>query len=70
MKIIRTLSVAKFGGSLLSEDGRNIPAIVDRVSALMNKDDLGPIIVFSAPNGFTDKLIQLGESCTQTGRFP
>ena len=70
MKIIRTLSVAKFGGSLLSEDGRNIPAIVDRVTALRNKDDLGPIIVFSAPNGFTDKLIQLGESCTQSGPLP
>ncbi len=70
MKIIRTLSVAKFGGSLLNEDGRNIPAIVDRVTALRNKDDLGPIIVFSAPNGFTDKLIQLGESCTQSGPLP
>jgi len=70
VKNIRTLSVAKFGGSLLSEDGKNIPAIVDRVTALKNKDDLGPIIVFSAPNGFTDKLIQLGESCTQSGPIP
>jgi len=43
---------------------------VDRVTALRNQNDLGPIVVFSAPNGFTDKLIQLGESCTQPGPLP
>jgi aspartate kinase len=70
VKSIRTLSVAKFGGSLLSDDGKNIPAIVDRVTALRNNNDLGPIVVFSAPNGFTEKLIQLGESCIQPGPLP
>ena len=66
MKTIRTLSVAKFGGSLLSDDGKNIPDILDRVIALRNQSDLGPIVVFSAPNGFTDMLIRLGESCTRS----
>ncbi len=70
MKVIKSLSVAKFGGSLLSVDGNNITAILDRVTALRRQNDLGPIIVFSAPNGFTDKLIQLGESCTQPGPIP
>jgi aspartate kinase len=70
VKIIRSLSVAKFGGSLLSVDGKNISAILDRVTTLKNQNDLGPIVVFSAPNGFTNKLIQLGESCTQPGPIP
>ena len=70
MKLIRSLSVAKFGGSLLSVDGKNISAILDRVTTLKNQNGLGPIVVFSAPNGFTNKLIQLGESCTQPGPIP
>ena len=67
---IRTLSVAKFGGSLLTDDGNNIPAVLDRVIAIKNQSDIGPIVVFSAPNGFTNKLIQLGESCTKSGPLP
>ena len=67
---ITTLLVIKFGGSLLSEDGKNIPAILDHIKALKKSSDLGPIIIFSAPNGFTNKLIQLGESCTQSGPLP
>ena len=70
VKKIRTLSVAKFGGSLLSEDGKNIPAILDRVKDLKKQNGLGPVVVFSAPNGFTDKLIHLGESCTQSEALP
>jgi len=70
VKTIRTLSVAKFGGSLLSDDGKNIPDILDRVIALRNQNDLGPIVVFSAPNGFTDILIRLGESCTRSESLP
>ena len=70
VKTIRTLSVAKFGGSLLSEDGQNIPTILKCVTDLKNQSDLGPIVVFSAPNGFTDKLIQLGESCTRSEALP
>jgi aspartate kinase len=37
------------------------------VAALKAQDGLGPIVVFSAINGFTDKLIEIGESCTQSG---
>jgi aspartate kinase len=70
VKTIRTLSVAKFGGSLLNEDGKSIPAILDRVTDLKNQSDLGPIVVFSAPNGFTDKLITIGESYTQSKPLP
>ena len=70
VKSIRTLSVAKFGGSLLSDEGENIPAILDRIAALKNQTDCGPIVVFSAPNGFTDKLIRIGESYTQSKPLP
>ena len=70
MITVKTLSVAKFGGSLLSEDGKNIPKILKCIIDLKNKSDFGPIVVFSAPNGFTDKLLQLGEACTQSDAIP
>ena len=70
MITVKTLSVAKFGGSLLSEDGKNIPKIIKCIIDLKNKSDFGPIVVFSAPNGFTDKLLQLGEACTQSDAIP
>ncbi|MFA5365410.1 MAG: hypothetical protein WC325_09555 [Candidatus Bathyarchaeia archaeon] len=63
------LSVAKFGGSLLDAEGSNIHAILDCVAALKTQNGLGPIVVFSAVNGFTDKLIEIGESCTQSEHF-
>ena len=70
VKSIRTLSVAKFGGSLLSDKGENIPAILDHIAALKSQNDYGPIVVFSAPNGFTDKLIRIGESYTNSKPLP
>ena len=64
MKTIKTLAVAKFGGSLLTEKGEKIPVILDAIKSLKNQNGVGPIVVFSAPNGFTDKLIKIGESYT------
>jgi len=58
--------VAKFGGGLLDSEGENIPTILERVKELKKRDDLGPIVVFSAPNGHTDELIRIGESYTQS----
>jgi aspartate kinase len=63
---MRKLSVAKFGGSLLGNEGKEIPAILDCIKSLRAKDVLGPVVVFSAPNGFTDELIRIGESFTQS----
>ena len=63
---MRKLSVAKFGGSLLSDEGEKIPAILDCIKSLRDQDDLGPVVVFSAPNGFTDALIRIGESYTHS----
>jgi len=63
---MRKLSVAKFGGSLLSNEGEKIPAILDCIKSLKDQDDLGPVVVFSAPNGFTDELIRIGESYTHS----
>ncbi|UCD27030.1 MAG: aspartate kinase [Candidatus Bathyarchaeota archaeon] len=60
------LSVVKFGGSLLDPRGKNIPTLLKRIRELKNRYDLGPIVVLSAPNGFTDKLIGAGESYSQS----
>ncbi len=70
VKSIKTLSVAKFGGSLLSHEGKNIPAILEHVTALKNQNDCGPVVVFSAPNGFTDNLLSIGESYTGSEPLP
>jgi aspartate kinase len=67
---MRKLSVAKFGGSLLSNEGEKIPAILDCIKSLKEQDDLGPVVVFSAPNGFTDELIRIGESYTHSRPLP
>ena len=62
----KKLSVAKFGGSLLDVKGRGIPKILERIMELKMEDSLGPIAVFSAPMGCTDKLIQIGEAQAQS----
>jgi len=63
---MRKLSVAKFGGGLLDPEGKSIPTILERIRELKDRDDLGPIVVFSAPTGYTDELIRIGESYTQS----
>jgi aspartate kinase len=67
---LKTLSVAKFGGSLLDVEGKGIPKIIKRIQELKKKDDLGPIAVFSAPMGCTDALIRIGESYAQSTPQP
>jgi len=67
---LKTLSVAKFGGSLLDVEGKGIPKIIKRIQELKKKDDLGPIVVFSAPMGCTDALIRIGESYAQSTPLP
>lgn len=62
----KKLAIAKFGGSLLDVEGKNIPKIIQRIKELRIKNDVGPIVVFSAPNGTTDWLIKIGESYAQS----
>ncbi len=62
----KKLSVAKFGGSLLDVKGESIPQILQRIRELEDETEVGPIVVFSAPNGTTDKLIQIGDSYAQS----
>jgi aspartate kinase len=64
----KTLSVAKFGGSLIGTEGKGIPKIVKRIRELKAKDDMGPIAVFSAPLGCTDELIRIGEAMAQSAQ--
>jgi len=59
---LKTLAIVKFGGSLVDFAGTNIPLIVERISELKMTKDRGPITVFSAPKGVTDKLQAIGES--------
>jgi aspartate kinase len=63
---MRKLSVAKFGGSLLDQKGKNVPAILERIRELRSRDHYGPIVVFSAPDRYTDELIRIGESKAQS----
>jgi len=66
----KTLSVAKFGGSLLDVEGKGFPKILKRVKELKAKDGVGPIAVFSAPMGCTDALIGIGESYARSTQVP
>ncbi|NIR87536.1 aspartate kinase [Candidatus Bathyarchaeota archaeon] len=63
---MKKLSVAKFGGGLFDPEGKNIPTILERIRELKHGDTLGPIVVFSAPTGYTDELTRIGESHTQS----
>jgi len=65
-KRMKKLSVAKFGGSLLDPEGKNFLKILTRIRELKERDNVDPIIVFSAPTGYTDELIRIGESYTQS----
>jgi aspartate kinase len=66
----KTLSIAKFGGSLLDAEGKGIPKIIEQIKAIKAKDRLGPVVVFSAPMGCTDSLIRIGESHAQGCGLP
>jgi aspartate kinase len=66
----KTVSVAKFGGSLLDVEGKVIPKIIKQIMEIKAKEGCGPIAVFSAPMGCTDALIRIGESYTQTCQLP
>jgi aspartate kinase len=67
---LKTLSVAKFGGSLLDVEGKGLPKIVKRIKEINQKNGFGPIVVFSAPTGCTDALIKIGESYAQACSLP
>jgi aspartate kinase len=66
----KTVSVAKFGGSLLDVEGKGFPKILTRIKELKTADGIGPIAVFSAPMGCTDTLIRIGESYAQSTPLP
>ena len=59
---MKSLAVAKFGGSLIDFSGTNIPAIVKCLSKMKATKDVGPLAVFSAPKGVTDTLQAIGEA--------
>ena len=62
--------MAKFGGSLLDAKGKGLPKILKRIKELKTGGSLGPIVVFSAPMGYTDELIRIGESYAQSAPIP
>lgn len=58
----KSLSVAKFGGSLLDVEGKGIPKILTQIREIRQRDNFGPVVVYSAPTGVTDALIRIGYS--------
>lgn len=66
----KTISVAKFGGSLLDVEGKGICKILRQIRQIKERDGCGPIAVFSAPMGITDSLIRIGESYAQGCALP
>lgn len=60
--LLKTLAVVKFGGSLIDFLGTNVPAILNSISEMRSGKDLGPLAVFSAPKGLTDRLQMIGEA--------
>ena len=66
----KSVSVTKFGGSLLDAEGKGIPKIVEQIREIRNKDGCGPVVVFSAPMCTTDALIRIGESYAQACKQP
>jgi len=52
----------KFGGSLIDFTGTNIPLVIDRITELKRVKETGPLVVFSAPKGVTDRLQTIGEA--------
>lgn len=65
---MQRLTIAKFGGSFIDLENFNANMIVSQVKELRAKDGLGPIIVFSAPRGYTNMLISIGESAAQSNQ--
>jgi aspartate kinase len=65
---LKTLSVAKFGGSLIDNQGQGIQKIIKRINNLRTKDGIGPVAVFSAPLGCTDELIRIGEATARSSQ--
>ncbi len=63
-----TLSIAKYGGSLLDVEGKGLPKVLKSIKELKAADSAGPVTVFSAPTGCTDELIRIGEGCAQAAR--
>jgi len=62
VSVLKSLAVTKFGGSLIDFPGTNIPLIVKRITEHRGRKDVGPVAVFSAPKGVTDKLQAIGEA--------
>jgi len=59
---LKSSAVLKFGGSLIDLSGANIPLIIKRISKIKQAKNFGPIVVVSAPKGFTDRLQAIGEA--------
>ena len=51
-------------------EGKGFTKILNSIKQLKEKDDVGPIAVFSAPMGCTDALIRIGESYARGEQVP
>ncbi|MHA2407123.1 MAG: amino acid kinase family protein [Candidatus Ranarchaeia archaeon] len=55
----------KLGGSLIDFKGTLFPDFVKIIEEQRKQDGIGPVVVVSAPNGCTDKLLLMGQARAQ-----
>jgi aspartate kinase len=65
----KRITILKFGGGAFGVDGNNLPSIIDKIKYFKKEDEVGPIVVVSAPKtlynnkvrSLTDVAIDIGE---------
>jgi aspartate kinase len=58
------VTVVKFGGGVIGEYGQGIPLIIRRIQGIQTEDDVGPVIVVSAPKDVTNRIIDAGRKAS------
>jgi aspartate kinase len=63
----KRLTVAKFGGGVIGNNGENIPLIVERIKTIRERSDVGPLVIVSAFQGLTNLAIKVGIDYASSG---
>ncbi len=63
----KRLTVAKFGGGVIGENGENIPSVVKRIKTIRERSDVGPLVIVSAFQGLTNLAIKVGSDYASSG---
>jgi aspartate kinase len=63
----RRLTVAKFGGGVIGNNGENIPLVVKRIQTIRERSEIGPLVIVSAFQGLTNLAIKVGNDYASRG---